>query len=97
MQYFAVTRERGPAWDGTRSMREQEGWAEHAAFMNALAADGFVLLGGPLGDGERILLIVDAESEGAVEARLADDPWTPMGLLRLARVEPWDILLGDAG
>ena len=34
--YFAVTRERGEAWDGSRSMTEQENWAEHAAFMNAL-------------------------------------------------------------
>ncbi|MDQ6789673.1 MAG: hypothetical protein M3075_03270 [Candidatus Dormibacteraeota bacterium] len=94
MTYFAVTRERGPAWDGSRSMPEQKKWAEHAAFMNALANDGFVVLGGPLGDGARILLIVDADSEGAVQTRLAADPWTPIGLLRIAKVERWEILLG---
>ena len=76
-------------------MREQNGWDEHAAFMDALVDDGFVALGGPLGDGAEFLLIVDAESEQAVEARLADDPWTPMGLLRIARIERWEILLGD--
>ncbi len=75
-------------------MPEQKKWAEHAAFMNALANDGFVVLGGPLGDGARILLIVDADSEGAVQTRLAADPWTPMGLLRIAKVERWEILLG---
>ena len=37
-----------------------------------------------------------AESEQAIEARLADDPWTPMGLLRIARVERWEILLGPS-
>jgi len=42
-------------------MREQEKWAEHAAFMDALADDGFVILGGPLGDGTEVLLIVDAD------------------------------------
>jgi len=94
--YFAVIRERGEAWDGSRSMPEQEKWAEHAAFMNALADDGFVVLGGPVGDGARILLIVDAESEEAIHARLAADPWTPMGLLRTVTVERWEILLGDA-
>jgi hypothetical protein len=29
-------------------MDEQQGWREHADFMNGLYADGFVLLGGPL-------------------------------------------------
>jgi len=36
---FAVLRTRGPAWDATRPMRGQRGWAEHAAFMDNLAAD----------------------------------------------------------
>jgi uncharacterized protein YciI len=75
-------------------MPEQEKWAEHAAFMNALADDGFVVLGGPLDDGARVLLIIDADSEGAIQTRLAADPWTPMGLLRIAKVERWEILLG---
>jgi uncharacterized protein YciI len=83
--YYAVTRERGENWD------------EHAAFMDALVDDGFIVLGGPLGDGEqRFLLIFNAESEQAIVARLEDDPWTPMGLLRTAKVERWEILLGGA-
>lgn len=32
-------------------MREQALWAEHAKFMDALTAEGFVVLGGPLGEG----------------------------------------------
>src|SRR5579864_7302294 len=85
--YYAVLRERGENWDARLPMRQQEQWDEHAAFMNALADDGFVVLGGPLGDGEKILLILAAESDQAIEARLADDPWTPLGLLRIAKVE----------
>jgi hypothetical protein len=42
--------------DASRPMRQQEQWAEHApqhaAFMDALADDGFVILGGPLGEQE---------------------------------------------
>jgi len=34
-----------------------------------------------------------AESEQAIEVRLADDPWTPLRLLRTASVECWEILL----
>jgi uncharacterized protein YciI len=93
VSYFAVTRERGAAWDPSRPMREQEGWAEHAAFMDALVDEGFVVLGGPLGEGRCVLLIVDADTEDAVHARLAADPWTPLRLLRVTRVEPWQILL----
>jgi hypothetical protein len=93
VSYFVVVRERGPAWDAARPMGEQAGWAEHAAFMNGLAEDGFVVLGGPLGDGRRVLLVVDAASEAAIRLRLAADPWTPTGLLRIASVEPWLILL----
>jgi uncharacterized protein YciI len=93
--YYAVTRERGGNWDASLAMREQERWDQHAAFMDALVDDGFAVLGGPLGDGERrFLLVFDAESEEEIEARLADDPWTPTGLLRITSVEPWEILLG---
>jgi uncharacterized protein YciI len=91
--YFAVRRARGPAWNAAVPMRQQKLWAEHAAFMNALAAEGFVVLGGPLADGVEVLLIVDAVSEDAIRARLAGDPWSPAGLLEIVRVEPWTVLL----
>jgi hypothetical protein len=91
--YYAVIRERGENWDARLPMRQQEQWDEHAVFMNTLVDDSFVILGGPLGDGEKILLIIAAESEQEIAARLADDPWTPLGLLRIAKIERWEILL----
>jgi uncharacterized protein YciI len=74
-------------------MRSQALWAEHAAFMNALAAEGFVVLGGPLGSGEEVLLVINAVSEDAVRTRLEADPWSESGLLEIERIEPWTILL----
>ena len=94
MPCFAVTNLHGPAWDHARSLREQDVWDEHAAFMDGLVEDGFVLLGGPLGE-HRALLIVIADSEAEVRARLAQDPWTPMRVLGVERVEPWEVLLGE--
>jgi uncharacterized protein YciI len=91
--YMAVRRVRGPAWNRALPMRSQALWAEHAAFMNALAAEGFVVLGGPLGDGAEVLLIIDSESEDTVRTRLGADPWSGSGLLEIARVEPWTVLL----
>jgi uncharacterized protein YciI len=74
-------------------MREQQRWDDHAAFMDALAAEGWIVLGGPLGDGPRALHVVAARSEQEVEERFAADPWTHLGLLRLVSVDPWQILL----
>jgi uncharacterized protein YciI len=92
--YFAVTRERGPNWNGSRSLREQERWDEHAEFMDRLADEGFIVHGGPLGDGTRTLHMVRAANVDEIEARFADDIWTGTDLLRTASIEPWEILLG---
>jgi uncharacterized protein YciI len=79
-------------------MREQDRWDEHAAFMEGLADEGFIFLGGPLGDGEQVLHIVEAGSEQEIMDRFAADPWTSMGLLTVASVRRWEILLGaDSG
>jgi uncharacterized protein YciI len=96
MAYFAVVRRPGPHWDDAVPMREQVDWDAHAAFMEELVDDGFILLGGPLGDdgGLTVLLIVDAEDEREVEARFAQDPWTTKKL-RIDSIEPWEVLLGE--
>ena len=54
------------------------------------------MLGGPLGDGSRFMHVVDASGVDEVEARFAADPWVPMDMLRIASVEPWEILLGKS-
>lgn len=75
-------------------MREQRHWKDHAEFMNSLAAEGFVVLGGPWGEGERrFLLVFDSDDKEAVRTRLEDDPWTRMGYLGIAAIESWEILL----
>jgi uncharacterized protein len=91
--YFAVTVEHGPGWDSSRPMREQDEWDAHARYMDELVDDGFIVLGGPLSDGERVLMAIEARDEEEIEARFEVDPWRPMGLLVTARIEPWEILL----
>jgi uncharacterized protein YciI len=92
--YYLVERARGPAWDWSKRRREQIGWDEHAAFMDALVEDGFVVLAGPVGegDGENVLLVADAESVEEIHARLADDPWKS-DMLTTASVKPWSVWL----
>jgi uncharacterized protein YciI len=93
MANFAVRLVHGPGWDPSRQIRAQEAWNEHAAFMDALVDDGFVILGGPVGDGEQSLHVVEAADENEVKERLADDPWATAGLLQVGTIEPWALWL----
>ncbi len=91
MGYFLVTMAHGPQWDASRGVREQDAFDAHAAFMDQLVDDRFVILGGPIGD--RAMLVVEAESEQEIEQRMEPDPWKPMGILHVGVVEPWTIWL----
>lgn len=96
--YYLVEEAKGPAWDHSRGRREQVGWDEHAAYMDVLAQEGFAILGGPIGegDGEIVLLMVAADDEAAVRARLAQDPWFE-GVLTIASIRPWSVWLRGPG
>jgi uncharacterized protein YciI len=93
MANFAVRLVHGPGWDPSRQIRDQDAWDEHAAFMDQLVEDGFVILGGPVGDGAQTLHVVEAADENEIEARLAEDPWSSAGLLRVGTIEPWALWL----
>jgi hypothetical protein len=75
---YIVEQLRGPAYDDQRQLREQVDWDPHAAFMDGLLEEGFVLLGGPVGGGEwEVALLVVHES-----------------VLALGSVRPWTLWLG---
>jgi len=93
MANFAVRLVHGPGWDPARPIRDQDDWDEHAAFMDGLVDDGFIILGGPVGDGEQTLHAVEAADEKDTRARLAGDPWASAGLLQIGRIEPWALWL----
>lgn len=90
MAHFAVTTVHGRNWDtarpGLSGIRQQDAFDKHAEFMDRLVEDGFVILGGPLDDGETALLIVEAAGEAEVMARFDEDPWKPMELLHVGEI-----------
>ena len=97
MSYYAVIRDAGPRWvDG--GIAAQPDMADHTAFMNGLADEGLVVVAGPLAGTEtgrlRVLLVMDATTEGEIRHRLADDPWARDERLAIARAEPWNIIVG---
>jgi hypothetical protein len=95
MNLFAVLSTRGDAWQSSLPLENQDGWDAHAAFMNALHADGFVLLGGPLDGTPDVLLIVRASGPDQIVDRLQGDPWISLDLLRISRITPWTLRLGS--
>jgi uncharacterized protein YciI len=90
--FLVVVRRSGPQWDPSRPLEEQSDWPAHAAFMDGLVDAGFIVLGGPLADEQRVAHLVEAESEAAVRATLARDPWSETHL-RVDTIEPWTIRL----
>ena len=87
----------GPNRDLSKDTRGQPFWDEHAAFIDRLVADGFILMGGPLideaGMPQGALLIVNAEDENEVREKLKNDPWFTHGILKLESIKRWQIFI----
>ncbi|NYJ74686.1 DinB family protein [Allobranchiibius huperziae] len=90
---FAVLIGPGPAWDDALDIRQQSVWETHAKYMDGLVADGVIVLGGPLGEGEHILHFVEADDEASVRRHFSGDPWQQNGLLRIEWVRQWHLWL----
>jgi hypothetical protein len=92
MMFLVVLRRSGPDYDHSKPLEEQSGWLEHAAFMDGLVDDGFIVLGGVLGDELRTAHAVEAASEDEIRERLALDPWSGSHLV-VDSIDPWTIRL----
>src|SRR2546430_16323564 len=90
--FLLVLRRSGPEYDHSKGLREQSGFDEHADFMDALVDDGFIVLGGPLGDEVRTAHVVEAESERAIRETMARGPWSERHPV-VDAIDPWTILL----
>ena len=53
---------------------------------------GIRILGGPLADEQRVVLVIEAPSEDAVRTTLARDPWSETHL-RIDTIDRWTIRL----
>jgi len=90
--YLVILRRSGPEYDRSKPLEEQSGWLDHADFMDRLVEDGFIVLGGVLGDELRTAHAVEASSEDEVRERLAQDPWSGSHLV-VDSIDPWTIRL----
>ena len=90
--FLVVLRRSGPEYDHSKPLEEQSGWPDHAHFMDGLVDDGFIVLGGVLGDEVRTAHAVEAASEDEVRERFAQDPWSGSHLV-VDSIDPWTIRL----
>ena len=92
---FVAISSAGPNRDLSKCTREQPLWDQHAAFIDKLVDDGFILMGGPLVDKGGSLLIFNADDENEVRKKLKDDPWSEHGILKLESVKRWQIFIDE--
>ena len=96
---FVTISSAGPNRDPSKGTRDQPFWDEHAAFIDQLIAEGFILMGGPLVDDAGLprgaLLIVTAEHENEVRKKLKNDPWFQRGILKLESIHRWEIFVDE--
>lgn len=90
---FLVFRDPGPAWVPGRPTPEQQGWEEHALFMDRVFEQGRIVLAGPYADYSRVLLIVKAGNRAEAADLLVEDPWTKSGILGPPEVIEWKVFL----
>jgi uncharacterized protein YciI len=90
--FHVVIHRSGPGYDLSLPLEQQSGWDEHAAFMDELVDSGFLVLGGPLADGCRVVHVAEAASADEVRETLARDPWSGTHLV-VDTVDAWTLRL----
>jgi uncharacterized protein YciI len=93
MSRWVVRVQRGGPWDFSKDMRQQEGWDGHAAFMDRIFEDGFLLLAGPLEGDKETMWVVKANSREEILDRMKEDPWSLNGMLKPTKIEGWEIVM----
>lgn len=93
---FTITHLPGPAFNHDVPPTEQEGVAEHFAYVQSLEASGAILLSGPmLAEGAGGLMVLGPHITAVEAGAIArDDPAVQSGLV-VAKVVPWLITAGD--
>jgi uncharacterized protein len=90
---FVVISSAGSNRDHSKSTREQPLWDQHAAFIDQLVTEGFVLMGGPFIEEGGSMLVVSADNATEVQKKLKNDPWMKHHVLKLESIKHWQIFI----
>jgi uncharacterized protein YciI len=84
----------GPTW-ASGSVREQPGWAEHAAFVDGLVESGAMVMGGPFADNSGSLVLLEGVDAAEARRLLADDPFLHNGVFELVEIRAWNVFVDE--
>ena len=68
-------------------------WDEHAAFIDGLVDEGFIHCVAYWSMKAGAMVVVRADDEEAVRARMVSDPWYREQILELVSIKRWEIFI----
>src|SRR4051794_18215866 len=80
----------GPAW-ATGAPEDQDGWDEHAAFIDGLIERGIFVMGGPYGDNSGSHTLLEGVSVDEARELVLQDPFVANGVFELEDVRSWNV------
>lgn len=66
---------------------------DHLAYLQSLAAQGTVVLAGPVGDGSGAMMVLRAASEEDAQRVIENDPYTAAGVGADHVLRPWNVVV----
>jgi len=95
MKHYAAIVHRTSKWDHSKSPEQQPGFADHLAYMGGLEKTGAIALAGLMLPSNDVLFVFNADSEAAVRAHFASDPWQRSGVVTIERIEELALRIAD--
>jgi uncharacterized protein YciI len=89
-----VTFQAGPTWT-SGGVREQPDWDAHAEFVDALVANGTMVMGGPFADNSGSMIVLEGVDAAEGRRLIADDPFIENGVFVLGEVREWDVFVDE--
>ncbi len=91
--YQLVVFKLGPAWQKDKTISQQPGIQEHAAYMSKLLKEEILVLGGPLLDEKATafagaMMVLAADTPEDAKRILGEDPAHKSGLLQIEKINP---------
>ena len=84
----------GPTWT-SGPPEKQQGWNDHAAFVDDLVARGTMVMGGPFADYSGSLIVLENVGEDEARALVARDPFIVNGVFVLESVHTWNVYVDE--
>jgi len=84
----------GPTWT-SGAPEDQDGWDEHAAFIDGLIERGIFVMGGPYADNSGSHTLLEGVSVDEARELVLTDPFVANGVFELEDVRAWNVYVDE--